>query len=464
MADCCDDFTRSHLLRGSIARAGSGLPLTEPGMPTPAGTGLTRRSVLLRSAGLALAVYGAGRALTPEAFEAAVAEAAGEQKVLVSVFMDGGLDSLSLLAPTGDPRYAVLRPSLALPAGAGSAFEADARLRWHPSALGLKELWDDPGCGVAVAPAIGYDSPNQSHFTSRHFWEVGATDPLGTTGWLGRYLDRVGAPNVPIQGISLDGSLSPQLATSSVAVSAASDIDDYRYYASGVWGTTETRMMATFGTLGTLASHDPITAQARQAQANSAGLASDLAGVGTGAPPAGANYPAAGSAFKTRLQGIARLLATVDGAGNSLPVRCITLNAAGGYDTHSNQAADLSASLLTTTANLRAFWRDLELRGVADRVVISLWSEFGRRAAENGSGTDHGAAGAAFVIGKDVHQGLIGEFPGLAAGTGLDAGGNLRATADFRGLYCALLEQWFQTDAAGIIPSAASFARPLLLS
>ena len=92
MAGCCDDFTRSHLLRGSIARAGSGLPLTEPGMPTPAGTGLTRRSVLLRSAGLALAVYGAGRALTPEAFEAAVAEAAGEQKVLVSVFMDGGLE------------------------------------------------------------------------------------------------------------------------------------------------------------------------------------------------------------------------------------------------------------------------------------------------------------------------------------------------------------------------------------
>ncbi|MEA2192248.1 MAG: hypothetical protein QOI73_2369 [Solirubrobacteraceae bacterium] len=67
------------------------------------------------------------------------------------------------------------------------------------------------------------------------------------------------------------------------------------------------------------------------------------------------------------------------------------------------------------------------------------------------------------MIGKDVKQGLIGEFPGLAAGTGLDSSGNLRATADFRGLYCALLEQWFQTEAAGIIPSAASFTRPTLL-
>jgi uncharacterized protein (DUF1501 family) len=465
MADCCDDFTRSHLLRASVARAGAGLPVTEAGMPTPAGTGLTRRSLLLRSSGLALAVYGAGRMLTPEAFEAAVAEAAGEQRVLVSIFMDGGMDALSLLAPTGDARYATLRPTLALAPSAGWAFEADSRLRWHPSAGGLKELWDDAGCGVAVAPAIGYASPNQSHFTSRHFWEVGATDPMASTGWLGRYLDRVGAPDVPIQGISLDGTLSPQLATSSVAVSATSNLADYHFSAAGVWGQMEARMRDAYGALGTLAAGDPITAQARRAQANSAGLARDLASVGSGAPPDGAAYPASNSTFKTRLQGIARMLGTTDGAGNHLPVRCVTLNAAGGYDTHSNQAANLSSGLLATTANLRAFWRDLELRGLADRVVISLWSEFGRRPAENGSaGTDHGAAGAAFVIGRDVKQGLIGEFPGLAAGSGLDAYGNLRATADFRGVYCALLEQWFQTDAGGIIPSAASFQRPVLLS
>jgi uncharacterized protein (DUF1501 family) len=461
----CDDFTRSHLLRASIAAAGDGLPVTEPGMPVPAGTGLTRRSVLLRGAGLALAVYGAGRAVAPQAFEAAVAEAAGEQKVLVSIFMDGGADALSLLAPTGDPRYAALRPQLALAPSTGFAFEADPRLRWHPSAQGLKELWDDPGVGVAVAPAIGYDSPNQSHFTSRHFWEVGATDPTAATGWLGRYLDRVGDPNVPIQGLSLADTLSPALATSSVAVAATTNLDGYRFYADGVWGAMETRMRATFAALGDLPAGDPITAQARRVQANAAGLAADLASVGNDAPPAGAGYPAASSGFGTRLQGLARLLATKDGSGNSLPLRCVTLNAAGGYDTHSDQATGFADDLATTAVNLRAFWRDLQLRGVADRVVVTLWSEFGRRPAENGSaGTDHGAAGAAFVIGTGVRQGLIGEFPGLAAGSGLDAEGNLRATSDFRGLYCSLLEQWFQTDAVGIIPAAASFARPVLIA
>jgi uncharacterized protein (DUF1501 family) len=266
---------------------------------------------------------------------------------------------------------------------------------------------------------------------------------------------------VPIQGLSLDGSLSPQLATSTVAVAATSDVSDYNLWARGVWGTEQTRMRSAYGAIGGAASGDPITAQARQAQANAAQLSTDLAAVGSGAPPAGADYPAANSTFKTRLQAVARLLGTTSG-GNALPVRCVTLNAQGGYDTHSNQATQFSNNLLATAANIRAFWRDLVARGLDDRVVISLWSEFGRRPAENGSGTDHGAAGAAFVIGRDVKQGLIGEFPGLVAGSGLDAAGNLRATADFRGLYCALLEQWFQTEAQGIIPSAASFTRPTL--
>jgi uncharacterized protein (DUF1501 family) len=465
MADCCDDFTRSHLVRGSIARAGTGLPVIEPGMPVPAGTGLTRRSVLLRSAGLALAVYGAGRTLTPQAFDAAVAEAAGDHKVLVSIFMDGGADSLSLLAPVADPIYVGGRPTLRLAPGAGATFGGDSRLQWHPSAQGLKELWDASGVGVAVAPAIGYDSPNQSHFTSRHFWEVGATDANATTGWLGRYLDRVGSPNVPIQGLSLDSSLSPQLATETVAVAATDNLNGYQFQMTNVWGAMQTRMRTGYAQLGACSSVDPITAQARQAQANSAQLSADLASIGaTGEPPGDPQYPTASSGLQTRLKAVAQLLATTTSAGDRLPVRCVTLTAQGSYDTHSNQATQLSDNLLSTAANIRAFWKDLELRGLADRVVITLWSEFGRRLAENGSGTDHGAAGAAFVIGKNVRQGLIGEFPGLASGTGggLDPAGNLRATADFRGLYCSLLEQWFQTEAAGIIPSAAAFARPVL--
>jgi uncharacterized protein (DUF1501 family) len=267
---------------------------------------------------------------------------------------------------------------------------------------------------------------------------------------------------VPNQGLSHDGSLSPQLATSSVAVAATDNVSGYSFRASGVRNTVEARMRAAYGALGAPGSVDPIIAQARQAQSNASRLSGDLASVRDDTPPAGAGYPAASSAFKTRLQAVARLLGTTSSAGDHLPVRCVTVNAEGGYDTHSDQTTQLPDILLATAGNIRAFWQDLVLRGVDDRVVVVLWSEFGRRPAENGSGTDHGAAGAAFVIGSRVRQGLIGEFPGLAPTTGLDPAGNLRATADFRGLYCSLLEQWFQTEAQGIIPSAASFARPVL--
>src|SRR3954468_439869 len=122
------------------ARAAAGLPAIEPGMPEPAGTGLSRRGFLLRSAGLGLAVYGAGRLAELPLFEAGVAQAqvAPAGTVLLSVFLDGGVDGLSVLAPVEDPTYRRLRPKLAL--REGRAFAEDRRLAWHPAAAGLADL------------------------------------------------------------------------------------------------------------------------------------------------------------------------------------------------------------------------------------------------------------------------------------------------------------------------------------
>jgi uncharacterized protein (DUF1501 family) len=145
-----------------------------------------------------------------------------------------------------------------------------------------------------------------------------------------------------------------------------------------------------------------------------------------------------------------------------LPLRCVALEATGEYDTHASQSSALTTALTTTAASLFAFQRDLEARGVADRVLTLVWSEFGRRAKENGSGgTDHGAAGTAFLIGSRAAGRQIGEFPGLASG--LDDDGNLKATSDFRTVYASLLEQWLGFDAARIIPGAAKLARPQLV-
>jgi uncharacterized protein (DUF1501 family) len=140
-----------------------------------------------------------------------------------------------------------------------------------------------------------------------------------------------------------------------------------------------------------------------------------------------------------------------------LPLRCVALSAPGAYDTHDSQPGELAKGLKLTADSLFAFQRDLEARGLADRVLVHVWSEFGRRAQENASnGTDHGAAGAGFLIGTRASGTMIGEFPGLGS---LDRDGNLRATADFRGLYAALIEDWLGGDAAAVLP-VASLPRP----
>jgi len=128
------------------------------------------------------------------------------------------------------------------------------------------------------------------------------------------------------------------------------------------------------------------------------------------------------------------------------------------FDTHEDQATPFEAGLGEVSQTLFAFQRDLESRGLDGRVLTLVWSEFGRRPQENGSaGTDHGAAGCAFVIGTRAAGTMIGEWPGLASG--LDPLGNLTETADFRSLYCSLIEQWFAHEAAPIIPGASTLAR-----
>jgi uncharacterized protein (DUF1501 family) len=455
MRDCCNEFSRSALLRKAVAEAGAGLPAIEPGMPLPAGTGLDRRSFLARSVGLAIAVYGAS-ALTPRMFDEGIAQAlaaGGPDTILVSIFMDGGADSLSLLFPHGDPEYRRLRPQLALP-DSGLVFPEDTRLRWHPSAASFHTLHGEGK--LSVLPAVGYTNADQSHFTSRHYWEVGDTDVRLQTGWLGRYLDRVGTADNPLQGVSLDGDLSPSLATAKKPVAALSGAGNYSFWSPGVWGQVEERMLDAVGKLGTARGHDPALAGARAVTYQSNRLREQLAPFNTdGGFNSPVSYPTSESGFPDQLAGLAAMLAA------GLPLHCVALSAYGMYDTHSEQADTLAQGLKLTSDTLLAFQRDLEARGLADRVLTLVWSEFGRRAEENGSGTDHGAAGIGLLMGTRVRGTMIGEFPGLK--NGLDEDGNLKATIDYRSVYCSVLEQWLGTDAAPIVPHAGSFARVPLL-
>jgi len=449
---CCAEHTRAEFARRTIAEAGKGLPTIEAGMPTPAGTGLSRRSFLLRAGGVALSVYGASM-LKPQAFAEGIAEAAtGDGRVLLSVFVGGGWDSLSLLAPVLDPTYLQLRPGLKVEPGAGPTWTEDPRLQWHPSAAPLHKLHSEGK--VTVMPSIGYAGADQSHFTSRHYWEVGETNVRTNTGWLGRMLDLVGTPDNPMQGLSLDGSLAPSLATAKNPVAATWETE-YDLWAPGVWGDVENLMFGAFDRIGAGAVRGGDAGMAASGnvmrQANT--LRNQL-----GSFPDEVSSPVAypnDRHFASSLKGFAAMLAA------GLPIKVASVDAPGDYDTHDDQQADFARNVKETCDGLLAFQRDLEARGLADRVLTLVWSEFGRRPEENGSaGTDHGAGGSAFLIGNGVRGQMVGEWPGLKS---LDEDENLRSTADYRGMYCSLLEGWFGVDAGAIIPGASNFARPALL-
>ncbi|MHB8241641.1 MAG: DUF1501 domain-containing protein, partial [Solirubrobacteraceae bacterium] len=425
----CNDFTRSQLLRASVARAGHGLPAIEPGMPLPAGSGLDRRAFLLRSAGAFLSVYGAS-ALSPRHFEEGIAAAAAatppNQPVIVSIFMEGGWDALSVLAPVREARYHELRPGLARSEGEGVMFTEDENLMWHPQAAGLAQLHSEGK--VAVFPAIGYDPPDESHFTSRHYWEVGELNAQTRSGWMGRYLDIAGDPGNPLQGLSLDYSLAPALATTKVPVAAVSSPTNYDFWAYGLGEPLASPALDAFGALGALSAPSPAFAQARTAALDTDIIRNQIAPFGEHEGKPGftspVSYPAGGGEFAKRLAALAAMI-----ADEALPIKCVSLTAVGSYDTHSDESETLATNLGETVESVLAFQRDLEARNLDKRVVIQLWSEFGRRPQENGSGTDHGAAGVAFLIGSRVKGEMVGEFPGLGK---LDPNENLVNTSDFR--------------------------------
>jgi uncharacterized protein (DUF1501 family) len=457
----CRDFSRTELFRSGLAQAGAGLPTIEVGMPEPAGTGLSRRSFITRSAGLALTVFGA-QALSPARYDAgleAAIAAAGDGRILVSIYLAGGLDGMTVLAPVGDPKYTVLRPHLAVPRSENAAdvFAPDDRLQWHPSMAGFRDLYAEGK--MTVLPAIGYANSSGSHFTSRHYWEVGETNARNYLGWMGRYLDRNGAADNPLQGLTVGYSLQPSLAPAKVPVSTIADPTSFSFWLENGGPGMADEAVRTLANLGTARSGDDgETSSARTALRQVSTLKDALN------PLQGLAYPFQGSItyppspaqpFPTRLAMVAEMI------DRGLPMRCVALQSAGGYDTHAGHHGAMNQTLKVDIDSVTAFQRDLEARGVADRVLIHVWSEFGRRALENGpDGCDHGAGGVSFVIGTQVKSQMIGEFPGLA---NLDSMDNLRTTSDYRSLYCSVLEQWLGADAEPIIPGASSFPRMSLL-
>jgi uncharacterized protein (DUF1501 family) len=419
---------------------------------------LTRRQMLKWGIGAGVTVYAANMMPTHHLLDAATAEAAAapDAPVLVSVFLPGGLDLLDTLMPL--EQEGVLRDLRGAVSPAAPLALGGTTLGLHPALSrgpggGLKGLFDRGQIGFL--PGIDYANPNLSHFASRAFWETGMVSQQSVSGWLGRWLDRHGSGDNPLQGLSAGNGLSPTLRAVNAPVASVSDPGDARLSMWSVWGSWGTAAVEAYAALAqsTPKAAGPASAAraARLAHNVSEQLAPFAKAKDKPDPLAGSvTYPA-DNETGDRLKVLAGLLS------QPLGIRVATVDADGEFDTHEGQAQTLDQDLGAVGEALATFQADLEARGIANRVLTFVWSEFGRRPTANKSGgTDHGAGGVAWVQGPRARGGILTEYPSL---TDLDREKNLKVTVDFRRVYGSLLGQWMGTDPGEVIPGAAQFGQ-----
>ena len=239
-----------------------------------------------------------------------------------------------MLAPVGDSRYAQLRPNLALAPGAGTDLHRGPEpAAGTPAAAALATLHGEGK--VSAFPAIGYDHPDQSHFTSRHYYEIGELQVGYRTGWLGRYLDAVGDDENPLQGLSLDGSLSPMIATADKPVAAIDSVDGYDLWSRGR-RPDRSEMYRSFARFGSLPVRLP---RPRPGAPRHRRRPTSCARTWPASATSAARSPTPTTWFAHKLAGLAAYIAV------GLPMRVVTVRAPGGYDTHADQAADLEDNL-----------------------------------------------------------------------------------------------------------------------
>ena len=260
------------------ARApGAGCPRSSPGCPRRPAPGCRGARSCCAPPGSRSPCTARGR-LAPLEAEAALAQSGPPGPVLVQVFL-AGRDRLGL-GPRPDRGRRLPAPaargSRSRPARAtcSARTRACAGIRRRAALAALHAEGK-----VSVMPAVGYDHPDQSHFVSRHFYEVGALDPQTTTGWLGRYLDRVGSPDNPLQGLALDNSLAPALAARARARSRRSTSPtDYNFWARDVWGDIEPIMLDATARIGVVHQRsEPALAQVAAAAMHTGALRWQLA-------------------------------------------------------------------------------------------------------------------------------------------------------------------------------------------
>jgi uncharacterized protein (DUF1501 family) len=367
-----------------------------------------------------------------------------DDHVLVVIQLAGGNDGLNTVIPYGSREYYTNRSQIAIGKPGSTSYNAGAALPisgadgygLHPNLTGMLDLMENGQ--AAIVQGVGYPNPNRSHFTSTDIWHTGNHSGQGY-GWLGRYFDNTcnGQPN-PKGSIAI-GNRAPLALHGSTQKAVNFETEELFRWAGSSGDASLEELYDNINRQEKLQSSkedsqlDFLVRTSLDAQVSSDRIRSAVS-----KEPL-VRYP--GGQLAQQLQLIASMIRA------ELPTR-VYYASLGGFDTHANQLNSHANLMQQLGDTLNAFQQDLGKQGNTGKVLTMVFSEFGRRVAQNGSGgTDHGTAAPMFLIGDNVKAGLLGKHPSL---TKLDQG-DLIYNTDFRQVYASVLEDWMGADSKEIL-------------
>ena len=357
--------------------------------------------------------------------------------VLVVIQLTGGNDYMNTVIPYGNPLYQDNRPTVGIPQE--QVLPIDDNVGFNPALKPIKALYDQGK--VAIINGIGYPNPNRSHFRAMDIWHTCEPDKIGTEGWLGRVIRDLDpqAENV-LTGVNFGRGLPRAMALSGVPVASVAALENYGVLTSITDTEHRAQALDLFARMyAPVSGTGPVMDYLGQTGLDALKGADVLK---TAPSKYQSTVEYADSPIGQNLQGIAKVL--LAGLGTR-----VFYTQQASYDTHANQGPVQPKLLGELSQAVADFHNDLREHDAADHVLMFVFTEFGRRVKDNGSGTDHGSGGMAMAIGDPVRGGMYGEYPSLRPEDLLE--GDLHFNVDFRGVYGTMVERWLGLDPVPVV-------------
>ncbi len=373
----------------------------------------------------------------------------GESKdpVLVVLQLTGGNDYMNTVIPHGDSLYRDYRPYVNI--AEDDVLVLDDKIGLHPNMGPVRDLYNEGKVGIIHG--VGYANSPRSHFRSMDIWHTCEPDTLGTEGWLGRAVREID-PNKEnvVTAVSMGPSLFRALAAPGVPVATVEDLDNYGLLTDITHEQKRMRVLERYKRMYAPAMGTGPVMDFLGQTGLDALKGADILKVAPQTYSSSVEY--ADTSISRKLKGIAQIHTA------NLGTRVFYCDH-GSFDTHADQMGSHATLWRDVSDGIRDFFDDLNEHDAADNVTMLIFSEFGRRVYDNGSGTDHGAGGVSFMIGNKVKGGQYGVYPSTKA-SDLEQGDLVPAT-DFRGVYSTILEDWLGLDPVPIVDG--TFEKPAFI-